>query len=138
MAALQARLQAVEGRVGLKTEFKTNLEEQLPPDVEEGLYRIALEALNNSLKHAQARDIKVHLRQDEPERTEPTRLTLEIADNGVGFDLATARERGGLGLSAMEERAAELGGRLTVESVPGSGTQIILVRTIDERGEPDE
>jgi signal transduction histidine kinase/ligand-binding sensor domain-containing protein len=138
VAALQARLQAVEGRAGLRTEFKTNLEERLPPDVEEGLYRIALEALNNALKYAQARDIKVHLRQDEPRRMEPTRLNLEIADNGVGFDLAAARERGGLGLLAMEERAAELGGRLTVESAPGSGTQIILAWTIDERGEPDE
>jgi signal transduction histidine kinase len=137
-AALQARLQAVEGRAGLRTEFKTNLEERLPPDVEEGLYRIALEALNNALKHAQARNIKVHLRQDEPGRTEPARVTLEIADDGIGFDLATARERGGLGLSAMEERAAELGGRLTVESTPGSGTRIMAVWTIDERGEPNE
>jgi signal transduction histidine kinase len=124
VAALQARLQAVEGRAGLRTEFKTNLEEQLPPDVEERLYRIALEALNNALKHAQARDIKVLLYQDEPERTEPARVTLEIADNGVGFDLATTRERGGMGLSAMEERAAELGGRFTVESELGKGTSV--------------
>jgi signal transduction histidine kinase/sugar lactone lactonase YvrE len=138
VTALQARLQAVEGRAGLRTEFKTNLEERLPPDVEEGLYRIALEALNNALKHAQARNIKVHLRQDEPGRTEPARVTLEIADDGIGFDLATARERGGLGLSAMEERAAEFGGRLTVESTPGSGTRIRAVWTIDERGEPNE
>jgi signal transduction histidine kinase len=138
VAALQARLQAVEGRAGLRTEFKTNLEERLPPDVEEGLYRIALEALNNALKHAQARNIEVHLRQDEPRRTEPARVTMEIADDGIGFDLATARERGGVGLSAMEERAAELGGRLTVESAPGSGTRIVAVWAIDEGGEPDE
>ena len=132
VTALQARLQAVEGRAGLRTEFKTNLEERLPPDVEEGLYRIALEALNNALKHAQARNIKVHLRQDEHS------TILEIADDGIGFDLATARERGGMGLSAMEEREAELGGRLTVESTPGSGTRIRAVWTTDERGEPNE
>jgi signal transduction histidine kinase len=65
-------------------------------------------------------------------------VTLEIADDGIGFDLATARERGGMGLSAMEERAAELGGRLTVESAPGSGTRIMAVWTIDGRGEPNE
>jgi signal transduction histidine kinase len=128
----------VEGRAGLRTEFKTNLEERLSLDVEEELYRIALEALNNALKHAQARNIRVCLRQDEPRRTELARVTLEIADDGIGFELATARERGGLGLSAMEERAAELGGRLTVESAPGSGTRIILVWTIDKRGEPNE
>jgi signal transduction histidine kinase len=118
VAALQARLQAVEGRAGLRTEFKTNVEERLPSDVEEGLYRIALEALNNALRHAQASNIEVHLRQDE------LGTTLEIADDGIGFDLATARERGGMGLAAMEERAAELGGRLTVESAAGEGTSV--------------
>ncbi len=51
-------------------------------DVEEGLYRIALEALNNALKHAQAQTIKVHLRQHEP----PTgAVALEITDDGIGF-----------------------------------------------------
>jgi signal transduction histidine kinase/ligand-binding sensor domain-containing protein len=138
VAALQARLQAVEGRAGLKTKFKTNLEERLPPNVEEGLYRVALEALNNALKHAQARNIKVRLHQHERTRTEPVRVTLEIADDGIGIDLATARERGGIGLSAMEERAVDLGGRLTVEGAPGSGTRIMLVWRIDEGGEPNE
>jgi signal transduction histidine kinase len=65
-------------------------------------------------------------------------VTLEIADDGIGFDLATAPERGGMGLSAMEERAAEMGGRLTVEGAPGSGTRIIVVWTGDEGGEPNE
>jgi signal transduction histidine kinase len=132
VGALQARLQAVEGRAGLRTEFKTNLEERLPSDVEEGLYRIAQEALNNALKHAQARIIGVHLRQEGPT------VTLEIADDGVGFDRAAASERGGVGLPAMQERAVELGVRLTVDSVPGSGTRITAVRTMNERGEPNE
>jgi signal transduction histidine kinase/ligand-binding sensor domain-containing protein len=130
--ALQARLQAVEGRSGLRTEFKTELEERLPLDVEEGLYRIVLEALNNTLKHAQAQNIRVHLRRQEPPHGA---VTLEIADDGSGFDLATAHERGGLGLSVMEERAAALGGRLTVCSEPGSGTRIMVVWTGDKGGE---
>jgi signal transduction histidine kinase len=121
--ALQARLQAVEGRAGLRTEFKTNLEGRLPSDVEEGLYRISLEALNNALKHAQANNIKVHLHLDEHE------AILEITDDGIGFDLASAREGGGIGISAMEERAADLGGRLTVDSAPGSGTRIMVICT---------
>jgi len=125
-AALQARLQAVEGRAGLRTEFKTNLEERLPPDVEEGLYRIALQALNNALKHAQARNIMVHLRH--AQRV----VTLEIADDGIGLDLATARERGGIGLSAMEERAAELGATLAIESGTGNGCRVVVVWEDDE------
>jgi signal transduction histidine kinase/ligand-binding sensor domain-containing protein len=133
VAALQARLQAVEGRAGLRTEFKTDVEERLPLDVEEGLYRIALEALNNVLKHAGAQNIRVHLRQ---EQLPGGAVTLEVADDGIGFDPETARERGGWGLSAMDERAAALGGRLTVCSEPGSGTRIRVVWTGDEGGGP--
>jgi len=138
VAALQARLQAVEGRAGLRTEFKTSVEERLPPGVEEGLYRIALGALNNALKHAQARNIEVHLRQDERTRTEPVRVTLEVVDDGIGFDLATARERGGMGLSAMEERAAELGAKLEIESRIGSGTKVTVAYEEDEGRATDD
>jgi signal transduction histidine kinase/ligand-binding sensor domain-containing protein len=121
VAALQARLQAVEGRAGLKTEFKTNIEERLPSDVEEGFYRISLEALNNALKHAQANNIKVHLHKDDQ------RIGLEITDDGIGFDVASARECGGIGLTSMEERAAEMAGIWTIDSVPGSGTRIMAI-----------
>ncbi len=117
-AALQARLLAVEGRAGLKTEFKSEMKGRLPLAIEEGLYRIAQEALNNCLKHGRARRIVVKVWRDD------SRVTLTIADDGVGFDPATARERGGLGLSAMAERAAQLGGRLGVNSKPGEGTQV--------------
>lgn len=118
VGALQARLEAVEGRAGLETELEVEREHRLPLEIEEALYRIAQEVLNNALKHAQARRITVHLRQ-----TGPTTI-LEIADDGAGFDLATAREKGGLGLRGMEERAAQLGGRLTVKSRPGQGTSV--------------
>ena len=118
VAALQARLEAVEGRAGLETEFKVEGADRLLPEIEEELYRIAQEALNNALKHAQARRITVSLRQIQ--RT----VTLEIADDGIGFDPTTARKQGGLGLRGMEERAAQLGGRLTVQSKPGEGTRV--------------
>lgn len=118
VAALEARLEAVEGRSRLETEFNVEGEGGLPPGVEEGLYRIAQEALNNALKHAQAHRVTVHLRQD------THGVMLEVADDGIGFDLVTARERGGLGLPGMEERAVGLGGRLMVRSQPGEGTRV--------------
>jgi signal transduction histidine kinase len=118
VAALQARLEAVEGRTGLETEFKVEGEDRPPPEIEEELYRIAQEALNNALKHAQARRITVSLHQ--VQRT----VILEIADDGIGFDPTTARKQGGLGLRGMEERTAQLGGRLTVQSRPKEGTTI--------------
>jgi nitrate/nitrite-specific signal transduction histidine kinase len=117
---LQARLEAVEGRVGLETAFQSDVNSPLCPEIEEGLYRIAHEALNNTLRHARARSITVQLHQDE--RT----VSLEITDDGIGFDPSAARELGGFGLRGMEERAARLGGELIVHSSPGKGTRICV------------
>jgi signal transduction histidine kinase/ligand-binding sensor domain-containing protein len=117
-AALEARLEAVEGRIGLKTQLKLEGERQLPPDVQEGLYRIALEALNNVLKHAQANCVTVSL------ILEPQLTALNIVDDGVGFDLKFAQKSGGLGLQGMKERAEQIGGKLTVRSEPGMGTTV--------------
>jgi len=121
VAALEARLETVEGRAGLETEFKVSLQDQLPPEVEEGLYRIAQEALNNTLRHAQASRIAVLLHQDQDN------VSLQIKDDGVGFDPILAREKGGLGLCGMEERAAQLCSSLIIDSKPGEGTCIRIV-----------
>jgi signal transduction histidine kinase len=117
-AALQARLESVEGRVGLKTEFSAVGNGRLKPEIEEGLYRIAQEALNNALKHAHATRVSVSLHQADHD------VTLEIVDDGRGFDPMEVQERGGFGLRGMEERALRLGGGLTVRSSPGKGTRV--------------
>jgi signal transduction histidine kinase len=118
VAALRARLEAVESRVGLETELHVSGYDRLGPETEEGLYRVAQEALNNALRHAQARSVRICLAQDDG------LVTLEIADDGRGFDLAGARARGGLGLRGMEERAVRLGGRLIVRTGPEEGTTV--------------
>jgi len=120
-SALQARLEAVESRAGLETEFHLEGAPALDAQVEAALYRIAQEALNNVLKHAQARRVAVSLRQDEQS------VTLEIADDGAGCEPAEARRSGGLGLRGMEERVAEIGARLEIESAAGRGTQVRVV-----------
>jgi len=118
-AALQARLEAVEGRSGLEAAFTVEGDdEHLAAEVEDGLYRIAQEALNNILKHAHARHISVYL------RWEPFPMVLEVADDGVGFDPTVARQQGGLGLQGMDERAAQLGARLSIQSQAGEGTRV--------------
>jgi signal transduction histidine kinase len=119
-AALQARLEAVESRAGLEVTFESQLNNGLSPEVEEGLYRIAQEALNNSLRHAQAQRVCVRLHQTGQS------VALEVKDDGVGFDLTQAQQRGGFGLRGMAERAARLGAALTVESRPGQGTMIAV------------
>lgn len=120
VGALQARLEAVEGRGGLTTEFNAEGIGRLSVEVEEGIYGIAQEALNNVLKHSRAHHVVVNLRQD------ARGVVLEVSDDGVGFDPGGVRERGGLGLCGMEERAARMGGQLRVISRPAAGTRVIL------------
>ena len=117
-AALQARLESVESRVGLDTMFRVEGDSKLTPDVEEGLYRIAQEALNNTLKHAHASNVSVVLHHND------RLVSMHIEDNGVGFDPAEARVQSGFGLKGMKERVARLGGKLVVQSSPGEGTRI--------------
>jgi signal transduction histidine kinase len=120
VAALQARLAAVEGRAGLQTEFRVEGERRLPIAIEEELYWIAQEALNNVRKHAAARRVTVHL------HFTAATISLEVSDDGVGFDPQAVRAegRGGGGLRSIAERAARVGGRLTHESQPGAGTRL--------------
>jgi signal transduction histidine kinase len=120
VGALQARLESVEGRVGVGTELDTRIEGRLTPHVEDGLYRIAQEALNNSLRHAHASHVSVQLVQD------GRLVVLSVGDDGIGFDLAHAWEQGGLGLRGMQERAERLDGRLTVLTAPGDGTRVCV------------
>ena len=104
----------------MATDFEVDGSVALPAAVEEELYRIAQEALNNSLKHSRARAVTVRL-----SRSAGT-VVLEIADDGMGFDLLEARRQGGLGLMSMEQRVEGLGGRLEVLSSPGEGTRVLV------------
>ena len=119
-AVLQARLAAVETRAGLHTDFRVEGERRLPIAIEEELYWIAQEALNNVLKHARAHRVTVGLHYT------GASVSLEVNDDGIGFDpLAPGFEgRGGVGLRSIRERVARAGGRLTHESKPGEGTRV--------------
>lgn len=120
VAALKASLEAIETRTGLETELITDGVYRLPRSVETQLYRIAMEALYNLVRYAQAKKVTVDLRSGDGW------IWLEIRDNGVGFDVAKARNSGGMGLHSMEQRARQLKGRLEVVSQPGSGTRILV------------
>jgi signal transduction histidine kinase len=124
VAALQARLAAVEGRAGLQTEFRVEEERRLPIAIESDLYWIAQEALNNVRKHAVAQHVIVQLYFTE------TTVALDVIDDGVGFDLQAvpAEERGGL--RTIAERTARIGGNLTYTSAPGEGTQMRVEVTL--------
>ncbi len=127
--AIQQRLDAVERRAGIKAQLIVDRPITLPPHVEEGLYRVIQEALNNALKHAFADAVSVRFRLEEQASTGRSRgcITVEIEDNGQGFDCSGARDRGGMGLIGMHERVAKMGGELTITSRPGQGTRVVIV-----------
>jgi signal transduction histidine kinase len=120
VAALQNRLYSVENRAELKSNLKSNLKERLPLSVEEGLYRIALESLNNTIKHAQAKKVEINILKDKGT------VTLEISDDGKGFDPATACQEGCLGILSMRERASVQDWSFSLDSSPGAGTRILV------------
>lgn len=100
--------------------------ENVSAEVESALYRILQETLSNARKHAQCTDIAVKLVVENDQF-----ITLEIKDNGNGFDLKQTHQSlhdrqgdRGLGLTSMRERAERVGGRLVVNSVKGEGTRI--------------
>jgi PAS domain S-box-containing protein len=109
--------------VELKVEFHADrLEQRLDPMIETECFRVAQEALTNVVRHAQAKTVTVELRK------EAGQLHLCVRDDGIGFEVATIREKAvrgaSLGLLSMEERAVLAGGRLEFNSVPGRGTEV--------------
>ena len=91
---------------------------QIPPEWEEGLLRIAQEALTNTLKHAQARRFSAKFSFAAEE------VTLQLVDDGRGFD--PEAEHDGFGLLGMQERVAGMGGQFLVRSKPSQVTEIVV------------
>ena len=116
--ALQHRIDAVEKRAGMEVRLITDGLPPLSVPMKDQLYGIATEALNNVLKHAQADKAMIIINSDE------ANLSLEVRDDGQGFDPQVANNGGGMGLLNMAERAAELDADLTISSSPGEGTCI--------------
>jgi signal transduction histidine kinase len=94
--------------------------------VGEELYSITIEALNNSLKHAQADKVTITIRSDNGN------VDLEVRDDGRGFDTEAASNGGGMGLDNMAERAAKLGADLTIDSSAEQGTSIRIILPLTE------
>jgi signal transduction histidine kinase len=116
-AAIRKQVNAVQARHGIVVDFQPSEEPELPLPVKEAVYRIAQESLHNVVKHSRATEVRVTL------ASTPAGLTLEVADNGTGFD-PTGDFPGHLGLRSMRERAEKAGGRLKISSESGAGTRV--------------
>ncbi len=124
-AALGAHLTVAGRAYELPIDLDVGDLPDLEPDVEHQVLRIAQEAVTNALRHAGAGRVQVSLRSDDP--AAPGHVTLRVVDDGRGFDPeARAVRSRRLGLTSMHERAASLGGALTIVSAPGQGTTVQL------------
>lgn len=122
VTALQRHIQDYQERYGIPVDYVARgIEGRLPPEMETSIYRIVQEGLTNVARYAQASHASVMLSR----RNGVVRVIVE--DDGVGFDPeAVRRNNQSLGLQGIHERAALLGGTLTIESQPGQGTSLFV------------
>ena len=120
-ATLRKQVDMLERVHGRAIEVRIAGAAHCAPEAEGEVLRVAEEALNNALRHAEAERIELRM------EARDGRLIVTVADDGVGFDPADRALRSRrLGLTSMEERARALGGNLAVSSRPGEGTTVTL------------
>jgi len=123
LAALRWYAGTFSSRTGIEVTVRGDLQDQrdLPTPVENALFRIAQEALNNTAKHAQATRVIVNLSE------QGAGIRLTISDDGIGFDSPQAHNAGNnWGMLTMRERAESVGARFVIHSVPDQGTRVTV------------
>jgi two-component system sensor histidine kinase DegS len=125
-AALNVFIKEMSKLIDVRLNFKSEKEiERLPQKVENNIFRIIQEAINNAIKYAEAESIDIILEQGEGE------LVITVADKGKGFDTRLVEQRSvniesGRGLFNMYERTEYINGHLEIDSAPGMGTRVTL------------
>ena len=122
------QINAFKARTRLPVRFEHCCEPDPGVEVKEVFYRIAQEALNNIAKHADASEVDILL------EVSPAGAQLTIQDDGVGFDLETARMEG-FGMNIMAERAQHIGAEFKIESQVQKGTKLQLSWTAPQESE---
>jgi len=119
--AIRALGESAAARNRLAVEVQTpEIDERLSPAIEQCVYRVAQEALENVTRHAAAQRVTVTL------AAQGSRVILTVADDGQGFDADAALAEDRFGLRGMRERAELVGGAFQVTSAPGQGTTVRL------------
>lgn len=118
IAAVTKHAAAFESREGVTVHVEIDGEGRPPHAVEEAFYRVMQEALNNITKHAKAQNVWITLVVDDD------CTSLQIRDDGEGFDPASPGDSAGMGLRSMRERIAEINGGFILTSTPGLGTTV--------------
>ena len=126
LPALEWQARETSGRSEMEVEVRAEeLTGELPDGVKVGIYRLVQEALHNAATHAHAKTATVVLKRG------TNRVTVEIIDNGQGFQPERTR---GMGIQGIEERVRQLGGEFVIRSSPGKGTTVHAELPPDDKG----
>ncbi|MBI4875600.1 MAG: hypothetical protein HY822_13275 [Acidobacteria bacterium] len=133
--ALQSLIEDFGRRSGIRCTYSSEgIVEDLPDALRTCIYRVVQEALTNCARHSGATHVEIRVQQMDGE------LQLTVADNGKGFATGfhgAPEGKTGLGILGMRERAAALGGQLSLESAPREGTRISVRLPMPERSEKE-
>ena len=128
-AAAEDLCERIDLSGGLRVSFTSATEDRLPPKREIALYRVLQELLNNTMKHAKAKNINVDLSWGKDQ------FNFIYQDDGKGFDLATIKSKG-LGLRNIESRVSLIGGSLSSVTSPGNGLRVNISLPLYEHADP--
>jgi signal transduction histidine kinase len=119
---LKEDLRFLQDGLGLDVILHTEPDDiDVPERLEQDVYYVLREGLMNVARHAQASQATLRLKQTDDG------ICASVSDDGIGFEIEDGQVNGGVGLSSMKERITKLGGELSIESAPGSGTTVSFV-----------
>lgn len=123
---IKKELDIFRARTGFKLDFQCAIGVQnLPPVIERELYFTLREGILNAVRHSRASELHLTL------RTTPEGCEARLRDNGVGFEPASGDNSGHYGLRGMKERIRKIGGKISVDTSPGKGTDIQITVPFD-------
>lgn len=121
ISALNSFVTRVKETQSINIKFTHNVKLRLQHQTETSIYRVVTECINNAIKHSDATELSVNIKQI------PEKLHLSINDNGKGFDLKEVlSKKKGLGIINMNNRIDTLGGKISINTTPGEGTIISI------------
>jgi len=118
VAGMKSWCKEFAARQKMQVDYKSDVSSVLPLEVRRPLFRVLQEALQNARKHSGVKRVEVQIREKSGE------IDLMVKDSGQGFDLETAKQGRGLGLTSMSERVRLVNGTIAIESKPTAGTTI--------------
>jgi PAS domain S-box-containing protein len=118
IGAVKKYLENLESKRKVKTSLIVDSYINLPSNIEFELFRIIQESLTNVVKHSRATELKVSMTNNRDY------VDIQVVDNGVGFDAASANDGKGLGIFLMRDRARDINSTFSIESKPGGGTKV--------------